>query len=507
MTEQPASPVLPAGTSNLLSSARRHHEARQFAAALADYQAALQLAPDSEPVLAGLAALAMDVRDWHAAERILRKLEALYPGRHRTRLSLTLFNLGLHAEALPLLAELVEAGNTDLSCILAYAACLERTGDEDRALTILERVYGALPRAETATTLASAMLRLGRAELLDTRLPALITAHPDTAALLAAQSEHALARRDWARGFDLAGHRRAVALEPSALDSLPCQPWDGQRFDGCLLVTAEPGLGDEILTSSMFEDLARLGQACLVACDKRLLPVFSRSFPTLRFCDRQGDALAQAAKDSRNRKTGAFDLGRWFRRGDGDFPARRAWLQPDPARRDALRTQLEKRFPGRHPVGVAWRSARALVGDAKTLPLAALAPVLSRRDVAGINLQYGDTRADTDLFTKQTGLHLEQVPQVDNTDDIDGLFALVAALDAVVSSSNTTVHIAGALGVPVAAMIPGSRYSLWYWGYDGATTPWYPSVRLFRGPGRVPWETLAVEVSANLDTLWQHTPR
>ena len=50
-----------------------------------------------------------------------------------------------------------------------------------------------------------------------------------------------------------------------------------------LLVTAEQGVGDELMFASMIPDLARRaaeeGGSIVLECDPRLVPLFARSFP------------------------------------------------------------------------------------------------------------------------------------------------------------------------------------------------------------------------------------
>src|SRR3546814_1900249 len=71
-------------------------------------------------------------------------------------------------------------------------------------------------------------------------------------------------------------------------------------------------------------------------------------------------------------------------------------------------------------------------------------------------------------------------PGIDPTRNLDGLAAQIAALDCVVSSSNSTVHIAGALGMPCYVLLPAGRGRMWYWPRAGETSPWYSSIRLLR---------------------------
>ena len=64
-----------------------------------------------------------------------------------------------------------------------------------------------------------------------------------------------------------------------------------------------------------------------------------------------------------------------------------------------------------------------------------------------MDLQYGDTSAERAAVERETGIRIERL-DVDNTNDIDGLAALISACDLAVTVDNTTVHLAGALGKP-----------------------------------------------------------
>ena len=71
------------------------------------------------------------------------------------------------------------------------------------------------------------------------------------------------------------------------------------------------------------------------------------------------------------------------------------------------------------------------------------------------------------------GIEVIQFSEVDNKNDIDALASLILACDHIVSIDNVTVHLAGALGVKVTALLPFSPR--WIWG-DGSESFWYNSV-------------------------------
>jgi hypothetical protein len=80
----------------------------------------------------------------------------------------------------------------------------------------------------------------------------------------------------------------------------------------------------------------------------------------------------------------------------------------------------------------------------------------------------------------------------------DDVAAHMAALDAVVTIDSAPLHLGGALGRPVLAML--DHVSHWCWG-SGETQPWYESVELYRQPGPGAWGPVVERVVARLQAM------
>jgi ADP-heptose:LPS heptosyltransferase len=82
--------------------------------------------------------------------------------------------------------------------------------------------------------------------------------------------------------------------------------------------------------------------------------------------------------------------------------------------------------------------------------------------------------------------------------DMDRFAAQVASLDAVISTSNTIAHLAGALGTPSVVILNDNFYQ--FWPFFGARTPWNPRTVLVRKNGR-DWPSVMREAQASLASI------
>ncbi len=178
------------------------------------------------------------------------------------------------------------------------------------------------------------------------------------------------------------------------------------------------------------------------------------------------------------------------------FPKReRGYLVADETRTPALRQRLDD---GRTVIGLSWVSKAPIGGAQKSARLADFAALLRSPGCRFVDLQYGDTRAERDAVERELGIRVERLADIDNTNDLDGLAALMGACDAVVTVSNTTAHLAGALGRPTWVMVPHGHARIWYWFRDRDESPWYPRVRVRRQQRGQAWSELIAAVAAEV---------
>jgi len=277
----------------------------------------------------------------------------------------------------------------------------------------------------------------------------------------------------------------------------PQPVWAGEALAGKhVLVWTDLGLGEEILTASMVPDLIAAAKHVTVLCSERLVSLMRRSFPTATVDVRKTPLPAAALSKDVDLQMSMAELGLAFRRDAASFGTRKKFLAADSGQREALRKKYLSANPGNILIGISWRSVNPEIGAQKSIPLAEWLPVLKTPGVTFVSLQYGDTQAEIEALRREHGISIINDPDVDLFGDADQLAAQIAAMDQVISISNTTVHIAGGLGVPVWILLPNGHARLWYWFRGLQHCAWYPAARLMTAAEDDGWHGLMSHVGA-----------
>jgi Flp pilus assembly protein TadD len=369
--------------------------------------------------------------------------------------------------------------------------------DED-AIDRYEKALSLKPdSAEAHMNLAIALRALGRNDEATQRYEMARALKPDDAKIKHNKALSCLALGRFTEGWELYEHRW-TGVEANLPRPYSRPRWDGERVKGPLLIWGEQGLGDQILFASMIPDLLRRADNIVLEVEPRLVTLMQRSFPRVDVTPMRpelygGPIAAHLPMGS---------LGKYFRRSWDAFPKlKRGYLVPDYARAKRLRQRLDRPVV----IGISWKSGNRIYGALRTIPLPDFGGLPRSPDYCFVDLQYGDTNSDRARAERHNGIRVEHLDDVDNGNDIDGLAALIAACDLVVTADNTTVHLAGALGKPTWALTPHGPGRVWYWFTRGEDSPWYPRLRVKRQQRGQSWADLiasmAGEISAFVESL------
>ena len=363
-------------------------------------------------------------------------------------------------------------------------AAADRTGE---AIAAHRRALALRPEH------AIAWSNLGLALQAENRLPEAIDAYrraialaPDFAqahwnlglALLAHQDfEEGWREYEWRhRAPEFAGRARA---------------WPGPRWDGAdpagrtLLVTSEQGLGDTLQFIRLVQPIAARGARVIVSAEAPLVRLLATA---------PGVAAVFGPDDkppAYDAQVPLLDLAGMLRLTPTSIPVTVPYLAADVARRATVANMLAA-HAGVRKVGIAWSGSRAnTLNRRRSIPLAALAALFALPGIAWFSLQRSIDEEEIAGVPEARALH-----RLPAREDFDGMAALVAELDLIVSIDTSIVHLGGALGRPTWMMLAAATD--WRWHTRHADTPWYPTLRLFRQPRAGDWDAVVRDVAAAL---------
>jgi len=217
----------------------------------------------------------------------------------------------------------------------------------------------------------------------------------------------------------------------------------------------------------------------------RLKSLFERSFPNWTIVSDEAPDLSDC------RYVANFlDLSGYVEAGRND-----AYLRADADLANRLRARYDE-HGYRRVIGISWRGGSGPVDKrARSIPLDTLDALIGETDALFVNLQHGAASDLAELSARHRNFLVDE--DLDPMGDLDQFAAQVPAMDLVVSVNNTTANLAGGLGRPTLCMVP--RITQWWWGVQGTSTPWYPTMRLIRQTTPGDWNQVVGDVKSALD--------
>ena len=476
-----------------LAAVNRHAEA------IERYEAALQERPGDIRVLFALGNTASALGMARPVETFFREVLAQEPERIEALVNLDnlLRAQGQFSEAEAILAPALARNPRSPELWLTLGSVYREQGDDARAAAHYREALGLRPDYPAALgnladilgddgEVAEALALYERVLTLD---PGNAQAKLNRAVLHLLTGRLREGWRDYAARLDIPGKA------PRSDRDVP--RWRGESLrETRLLVTAEQGIGDQIMFASCLPDLAaraeREGGTLFVECEHRLVPLFARSFPGVairasRIETRGGVSTAYHIwLDAEGGATAAIEIGSLPRllRGDiGRFPMSHRYLVPDEGEVARWRETLGAAGFGPF-VGVCWRSGASGGGRAtQYAPLSDWAEFLRRFSGTAVCVQYGATSEELGALERMSGRRVFVPPALDQKSELDRTCAMLAALDAVVSAPTAVSWLGAAVGVPTAKILYDTSWTSFSQTYE----PFAPACVLMMPERRSDW--------------------
>ena len=494
---RPEFPIALANYGTALREAGRAEEA------IALLERAGQLLPQSESVWNTLGIAYFERGRFAEAVECYRRALELRPGFHHahTNLGNALSALGRQDEAIASFRAAIALAPGEPEAHSNLAVTLQERGEIEAAIASYERALAIRPDYPDAiNNLGYLLQEQGRRREAMALFRRVLDAHPGHARAEYNLALAHLAEFEFESGWKLheARYRTQppVAIaRPFAIPAFSAADWGrGTR----LAIWREQGVGDQLLYSTLLPELEACGQEFVLEVDARLVPAFQRAHPAWNVVAPEQSAAAFAGCD---RHAAMGTLAGLLRPSSASFAGQPdALLAADPARAAAYRDRLHA--IGTRPIGISWRSfqpsTRGYVERKKSAPLAAFKALSQAGDLGLLDLQYGDTAAEREAFAREGG-RLARLEDLDLFKDLDGVMAAIAACDAVLTTSNVTAHLAGALGKRTLLVYLAANPPFHYWSTDAdGRCLWYPSMRIVTGREIDTWDKALARAGALL---------
>ncbi|MCP4316518.1 MAG: tetratricopeptide repeat protein [Hyphomicrobiales bacterium] len=489
----------PRSVADRVRALREKHEA---SAAEVLCQRGLTESPDDEELLAHLGMICLDLgREQEAVDHLERSVG---PGNHRSAYRVDLarayFAAGRIADGVDQCELWLSQNPGSPALQIQIAKLLQNYNCLSEAEECYRNAIQSLPRnAEARLNLGNCLSGLGRIEDAEMELRRAIAIRPEYAEahnalglllLSLGRFEHAWEELEWRwQTRKLSNHERRFG-HPR---------WNGEDLTTSrLLVWLEQGVGDEVFYAGILPDLVAAGFDCLVETDPRLVQLMRRSFPGTDFIARTDPPHGSARGSDISYEIAAGSLWGRFRRDRASLPAK-PYLRADPGRTGQIDGRLSKQSKDRLKIGVSWYSANPRSGVRRSIPLVQWKSIFETQNCQFISLQYGGNSAEIAALREKHGIDILEDDTIDLWNDLDSVAALLSTLDLVISIDNSTVHMAGALGVPTWVLLASRHDARWL--REGAECPWYAAVKLFRQEDFNDWSTVLETVASELGDL------
>ncbi|MFL2770103.1 MAG: tetratricopeptide repeat protein [Rhodospirillaceae bacterium] len=370
----------------------------------------------------------------------------------------------------------------DTSYWLQLCQTYRLAGHSSDAMNAVDAALELSPNNNKASYLkARLLIDCGQMEAAVKILDAMVAANPSNVEASSVRSVAHLGAGNFRKGWPEYQNRLRRSSSSISYARFPHPVWQGEKLDGArVLVWTEQGIGEEILLSTIMPDLIQQARSVTLLCSKRMVPLLERSFPGVTVEERLEPLCRAAVSPEIDFQMSLSDLGTAFRPNIESFTQcpPRATLKADIALTQGFRHQYRSRAGDRPLVGLSWHSSSPDLGPLKSLPIHLAAKLIEKSNAFFVSVQASPDPEDIKRLSAAGGKYFIHDPDVEATESMDIAMAQMAALDYVITVSNTSAHMAGALSIPTALLVPPKTGRHWYWLRGSETSPWYNSVHL-----------------------------
>ena len=259
----------------------------------------------------------------------------------------------------------------------------------------------------------------------------------------------------------------------------------------------EQGIGDEINFVGLLDLFKeKISKNITLVCSDRLVDIYKNSFPDTPVFNRKEIAEGSQTYDC-EMPIGSFleyiDL-----KDKINLPLK-PYIKPSSYLTSFWDKQLQSLCLGKK-IGIAWRGG--ITAGQKLKRSISLIDLMRSLPLEGnyVSLQYGDCEDEINNAEQLTGRKIIHFSDIDPTKELNNQFSIMSNMDHIITIQSSTVHFAGAMGVPVTALLsvsPDFRYENF-----GTKSKFYQSVEYIRQDKIGEWSNVLENVNLKFNSYF-----
>ena len=210
-----------------------------------------------------------------------------------------------------------------------------------------------------------------------------------------------------------------------------------------------------------------------IETDERLLNIFTRSFNKRVFYKEGHFSNKIESLKEFDHVIHAGSLCKYFINKEKDIDAS-SYLIADKKIKNIFKKNTFFEDSKKLKVGISWKSNISVYGQLKSISIEDFDPIYKQnRNI--FCLQYGNIEIEKKI-SRKTNRNLIIFENVDLFNDINSLMGILSNIDIFITVSNSTAHIAAAMGIKTIVLCPKKSSTYFYWDIKRKKSPWYKSV-------------------------------
>ena len=234
--------------------------------------------------------------------------------------------------------------------------------------------------------------------------------------------------------------------------------WNGESLEGkTIFITPEQGYGDMVMFSRYLTRVSESGAKIILGTGKKLGSFLSTSFPNIEILEE-----GESTQTQFDYWIPIMSLPKIYRTDLSNIPEQK--FKNDPKKVQEWKDKIGKSDKKR--IGLCWKGTPThRFNSLRSISLESILKALPD-NFEYVSLQNEVTNEEKSLLTCY------------DIKDFADLGALCELVDLVITVDTAVAHVSGSLGQPTWTLIP--YLPDWRWLKEGNSTPWYPSMKLYR---------------------------